>query len=330
MKKFLYTLMIFSIFAFVGCTNTQVEPEDQNDENEKIVETDVENNNDIVEANNEKEIVEEKIEKEVEIKETKDIKQEVKAVEKSLNEDVIIPEANDDGITVLKFKNTNSDEAISLLNGKKVSITGYLSTLSPLNGKFAYLMNMPYQNCPYCVPGTSAITNTLTIVAKENEKIKFTDQPVTVTGTLETGTFTDEFGYEYGVRLNNVVVKNADIDELSESIRKYNLLAENGVVNSIYNSIMLADRSVFYNYYKKEVPALIKTERIESTKTLFAEYNKNNDYEALSKVINNLITLSNNVNKDIENQDYSNFATYQNKLRSIYSSFARWMAEGEL
>lgn len=330
MKKFIYILMIFSIFAFVGCTNTQVEPEDQNDENEKIVETDVENNNDIVEANNEKEIVEEKIEKEVEIKENKDIKQEVKAVEESLNEDVIIPEANDDGITVLKFKNTNSDEAISLLNGKKVSITGYLSTLSPLNGKFAYLMNMPYQNCPYCVPGTSAITNTLTIVAKENEKIKFTDQPVTVTGTLETGTFTDEFGYEYGVRLNNVVVKNADIDELSESIRKYNLLAENGVVNSIYNSIMLADRSVFYNYYKKEVPALIKIERIESTKTLFAEYNKNNDYEALSKVINNLITLSNNVNKDIENQDYSNFATYQKKLRSIYSSFARWMAEGEL
>ena len=82
-----------------------------------------------------------------------------------------VPKENKDGITVLKFKNTNSHEAISALNGKKVSITGYLSTLSPLNGKFAYLMNMPYQNCPYCVPGTSAITNTLTIVSKDNEKI---------------------------------------------------------------------------------------------------------------------------------------------------------------
>jgi len=345
MKNILFTLTIFSLFAFGGCTNTPVELNNQSNEIEEKQEVEIsiennnveeinneavveEKNNDIVEKVEEK--VEEKVIKNVEIEEAKEIEQEIQEVLEVLNQDVIIPEANDDGITVLKFKNTNSDEAISALNGKKVSITGYLSTLSPLNGKFAYLMNMPYQNCPYCVPGTSAITNTLTIVAKENEKIKFTDQPVTVTGTLETGTFTDEFGYEYGVRLNNVVVNNADIDELSENIRKYNLLAENGVVKSIYNSIMLADRSVFYNYYKKETPALIKIERIETTKTLLEGYNSNNDYESLSKVINNLITLSKSVNKDIESQDYSNFATYQKKLRSIYSSFARWMAEGEL
>ena len=112
----------------------------ENDENEKIVETDVENNNDIVEANNEKEIVEEKIEKEVEIKETKDIKQEVKAVEESLNADVIIPEANDDGVTVLKFKVENLDSvdlnALKGLSNQGVFITGdYIKTLFKFDSK---------------------------------------------------------------------------------------------------------------------------------------------------------------------------------------------------
>ena len=55
---------------------------------------------------------------------------------------------NGDEVTKLKFKNTNSDSYINSLDGKMVSITGYLSTLSPLDGKFAYLMNMPYQSCP--------------------------------------------------------------------------------------------------------------------------------------------------------------------------------------
>ena len=118
-------------------------------------------------------------------------------------------------------------------------------------------------------------------------------------------------------------------DSIAEKLKFYidftrsNLLSISGIeeINNVFNLL-----SIYYNVTRE----LIKIERIEATKTLFEEYNKNNDYEALSKVINNLITLSNNVNKDIESQDYSNFAAYQKKLRSIYSSFARWMAEGEL
>ena len=63
-------------------------------------------------------------------------------------ENDIVTVVNDDGYVELKFKNTNSDEYIRSLDGKKVTMTGYLSVLSPISGKFAYLMNMPYQNCP--------------------------------------------------------------------------------------------------------------------------------------------------------------------------------------
>ena len=71
-------------------------------------------------------------------------------------------------------------------------------------------------------------------------------------------------------------------------------------------------------------------EKIESTKTLLDGYNTNNEYAALDKVMTNLIKLCNTVNSDINSENYENFKTYQNQLRGIYSSFARWMAQGEL
>lgn len=238
--------------------------------------------------------------------------------------------ANDDGITILKFKNTNSNKAIRALNGKKVSITGYLSTISPLSGEFAYLMNMPYQSCPFCIPGTAEISNTLAIFAGNNDKIKFTDEPVTVIGTLEVGNFSDQYGYEYGVRLNNVTVNKVDVDALTESVKQYNLLAENGVVEAIYMSIMTADSAVFYDYYEMERPYLIALDGINSTKTLLDGYNANGEYDVLVKVLDDLINLCNVVNDDISSEDYSKFASYQLQLQDIYYSFSDWMAQGEL
>jgi len=230
----------------------------------------------------------------------------------------------------LSFKNANSNEYINKLDGKTVSITGYISTLSPLNGEFAYLMNMPYQSCPYCIPGTAAITNTLTIMAKENEKIEFTDLPVTVVGTLETGEFSDEFEYEYGVRLKDVTVTEADIDKLSENVLKYNVLAESGVVSNIYTSIMIADEAVFYDYYEYEKPEKIYLDEIISTKDSLVEYNSEGDYDNLVTLMDNLINLCNNVNTDIEEEDYSGFEGYQVELENLFYEFSDWMAEGEL
>lgn len=252
------------------------------------------------------------------------------SIKDEATKEVPVVKPSTDGVTILKFKNTNSNESIKLLNGKQVSITGYLSTLSPLNGKFAYLMNMPYQSCPFCVPGTAAISNTLAIVAGNNKKIEFTDQPVTVVGTLETGDFSDEFGYQYGVRLNNVKVSVANVDELSSAVKKYNLLAENGVVNNIYGSIMTADAGIYYEYYKLEEPSIISYDLMNSTKSQLNGYNSKGDYNKLVKLLDDLIALSKKANKDIENKDYSKFGSYQKQLQNLYYTFADWMAEGEL
>jgi len=234
---------------------------------------------------------------------------------------------NEQGITNIKFKSTASEKEIEELNGKKVSITGYLSTLSPLNGEFAYLMNLPYQNCPYCIPGSSQITNTLAIFAKDNEKIEFTDLPVTVLGELEIGNFTDDFGYQYSVRLKDVTVSNADIDLLSENIRKYNVLAENGVLANLYECITNAENVIYSNSFDLKP---IDIGQIEKTRNEVKQYNSKDEYKSLIVILNGLEALCKKVNGYIENNEYDKIKNSQNQLRIIYSSFSNWISEGEL
>lgn len=331
MKNILIIIMTFCIFFFSGCGTRQ-------DEHVEILtSTEVVDNNEIEEklqnttTNELQEEMNEEVNEEIETTES-NLEENVVSVEKSsgVNQKVEVLKESDNGITTLKFKNTNSEETIKALNGKKVSITGYLSTLSPLNGKFAYLMNMPYQNCPFCVPGTSAITNTLAIFAGNNKKIEFTDLPVTVVGTLEIGSFEDEFGYQYDVRLNNVTVNKADVDKLSNSVKQYNLLAENGVVENIYNSIMTLDVAVFYEYYEMETPQKISLNIVSSTIESLKSYNSKGEYNNLVVLMDDLLKLGNNVNNDIDKGDYSKFNNYKNELQNLFYTFAAWMAEGEL
>ncbi len=111
------------------------------------------------------------------------------------------PVIGEDGVARLTFADAIDVGTIQKLSGKTVEIVGYMATLSPVSGKYMYLMNLPYQNCPYCVPNTQQLSNTIAVYAKEGDTFKFYDGPINVTGTLETGDFKDEYGYTYGYRI---------------------------------------------------------------------------------------------------------------------------------
>ena len=64
----------------------------------------------------------------------------------------------------LSFAEAVSIDAIRALDGKPVTITGYMATLSPLSGEYIYLMNLPYQSCPFCVPNTQQLANTMAVI----------------------------------------------------------------------------------------------------------------------------------------------------------------------
>ena len=133
----------------------------------------------------------------------------------------------------LKFSTGASIEEIRSLNGKKVAITGYMATLSPISGKYIYLMNMPYQSCPYCIPNTTELANTMAVYAPNGKTFAYTDQAIRVTGTVQVGDNTDEFGYVSNYRIVNATCEIVDLANVSEQYALWQTIAADGVVAEI-------------------------------------------------------------------------------------------------
>ncbi len=138
-------------------------------------------------------------------------------------------------VQMLSFSQAQSVEEMKKLDGKQVSIIGYMSTLSPVSGTFMYLMNLPYQSCPFCIPNTTQLSNTMAVYAKSAEGFDFTDRAIQVIGTLEFGDYTDEFGYEYAYRIKDATYTVLDTDNMSEELRLWQQLASTDVIAEVYN-----------------------------------------------------------------------------------------------
>ena len=140
----------------------------------------------------------------------------------------------------ISFAEANSIEDMKKHDGERVSVMGYMSTLSAVDGSFTYLMNAPYQSCPYCVPNTTQLSNTIAVYAQNGKKLEFTDLLIRVTGTLEFGDYVDEYGYEYKYRIKDATYTAVSAEDLTKEQRLWQQLAATGVVSEIFNGM--------YNY----------------------------------------------------------------------------------
>lgn len=135
---------------------------------------------------------------------------------------------------LLSFSQAQSVDEMKKLDGKQVSIIGYMSTLSPVSGRFMYLMNLPYQSCPFCIPNTTQLSNTMAVYAKENDEFEFTDRAIRITGILEFGDYTDEFGYEYSYRIVDATYTILDTSNMSQELQLWQQLASTDAVAEVY------------------------------------------------------------------------------------------------
>ena len=133
----------------------------------------------------------------------------------------------------LSFSESASLETLRALDGKPVALTGYMATLSPLDGAYIYLMNLPYQSCPFCVPNTQQLANTMAVYAAKGSKFDYTDRPVRVTGRLELGDFTDDYGYVYNYRIVDAKCEAVDLSQVSADYALYQSMAKDGVVADV-------------------------------------------------------------------------------------------------
>lgn len=150
-------------------------------------------------------------------------------------------EASSAEVTKLSFADSASLDILKSLDGKRVTITGYMATLSPLDGTYIYLMNLPYQSCPFCVPNTTQLANTMAVYAPSGSKFEFTDRPVQVTGTLRVQDRVDDYGYSYNYYIDDASYVAVDLSSVSQEYALYQSLAEDGViadVNAMFDYLM--------------------------------------------------------------------------------------------
>ena len=155
----------------------------------------------------------------------------------------------ENGTVMLSFSQAQSIEEMKNYDGREVTIIGYMSTLSPISGQFMYLMNLPYQSCPFCVPNTTQLSNTMAVYAKEKDEFEFTDRAIQVTGIMEFGDYTDEFGYEYSYRIVDATYTVVDTANMSEQLRLWQQLASTDVISDVYTMFEYVNFLCFWPSY---------------------------------------------------------------------------------
>ena len=169
---------------------------------------------------------------------------------------------NGENVTKLSFKAASGYDYLKTLNGTLVTISGYMATSSPVDGSFMFLMNLPYQSCPFCVPNTSQLSNTMEIYPKKGESFFYTTQAIQVVGTLEVSEsedkpFTDMYGYEFCCKIVDATYTIIKAEDLSEDMALWQKIANTDVVNDIYKMynyvrFLCAWNTYFVNSYTDE------------------------------------------------------------------------------
>lgn len=239
--------------------------------------------------------------------------------------------ADASGVTEIKFKDMPTLADLEELNGEKVSITGFMATISPLQGQSIYLINMPYQNCPFCKPNTNELVNTMAVYAPENKPFVFTDVPVTITGTLELGEFNDELGYSYKYRIVDGVSEPADISGYEDDIQLYTALVDQGfalqfndLLNEVYATIGYEQGGVDPSQLKP-----IDTGKVQALEDMFLDLNKD-DYKEVVTALDKLSSVVTEVNKAIEAKQYDQLALHQPNAEDSFNQFYAWLMKPEI
>ena len=169
---------------------------------------------------------------------------------------------NGENVTKLSFKAASGYDYLKTLDGTLVTISGYMATSSPVDGSFMFLMNLPYQSCPFCVPNTSQLSNTMEIYPKKGESFSYTTQAIQVVGTLEVSEsedkpFTDMYGYEFCCKIVDATYTIIKAEDLSEDMALWQKIANTDVVNDIYKmydyvNFLCTWNTYFVNSYTNE------------------------------------------------------------------------------
>lgn len=278
-------------------------------------------------------------------------------------------EASSAETTKLSFADSASLDTLKALDGKPVTITGYMATLSPLSGEYIYLMNMPYQSCPFCVPNTNQLSNTMAVYAASGSKFEFTDRPVQISGVMRVADRVDDYGYSYNYYIDNASYTAVDLSSVSQEYALYQSLAEDGViadVNAMFDYLMFVcqwteytsgytdenDQEITYYLYPGDVTGILESDGLYGYATqsspdyfpgLISRVNavSSTGLTELTDVISDAQAVEQYARGELESGNYTydeaadkytltNDEELYNRFYEVYAAFSTWLTQYEL
>lgn len=212
----------------------------------------------------------------------------------------------------LSFKSANKYEELKKIDGTKVYICGYMCKSSPVDGSYMYLMNLPDQSCPFCLPNTTQLSNTMAIYPASGKTFQYTDSsvPILVVGTLkvaktEDQPFSDNYGYEFCFKIVDATFREMEDSEVTDQMRLMKKIASSGImtaINDMFNYLHFVCNwpTYFVNSYTDSTGTLqpgyylYASDALRFLQTDGAQYN----YGYVDGYFDKLVSAANNLDMD--------------------------------
>ena len=237
-------------------------------------------------------------------------------------------QVDENGATKIKF--SQSMEDLKKLDGQIITINGFMSLLSPLDGTLIYLMNVPFQSCPFCLPNTNTLSNTIAVLSSD---IKFTTLPVKVTGKLVFGDFTDGYGYQYSYRIEDAKIEEMDENEVSKKTKVYYTVAQDDYLIELFSVIDCIYAVSYYRELQINPETLlvngISFDRYEEIKSSIESVNAKGEFDSFLSMLDQAETIRQLVNEKIKNKDFEAYGQYKAMADMLYDEFFAFIGEYE-
>ena len=230
-------------------------------------------------------------------------------------------------VTEVSFNDISSMEKIEQLDGKKVKILGYMSPVSPYGYSYIYLTSTPYSTDVFNEDEYTSIA-----AYTDGKAISYSNHPVYVTGKLVVENITDTQEQSYGYRIVEAQIENATVDQVSDVVKKYIVLANDNILSDLNALFGQVDMLVYFDEYKEleyineEKLTQIDISKMDSLIQKINNYNEST-YDTIVNVLEQLKVLSTDLNKLLEEKKYSEFVNKKEKFEELYYEFYYYIAQ---
>lgn len=215
--------------------------------------------------------------------------------------------AQQNKLTSIEYNSTLLSE-LQKADGKQVTITGYLSMMSPLDESYGYLMFEPFDPNPHGKSSSTVVTDTVTVYPPLGQKLPYTEKCITVTGTITYKEMQqDSSGKSYPFYLTDctyeVCSPNADIEEYNYGMEVSAISDLDSWITEMYSGMLspesaekidsaLKEAAVISSLNGKECPSIEKLISVVSdfndTYNTWVESNPEEVSDELSEAYNSV------------------------------------------